>query len=349
VGVVIGVEVRRRSDRGRRPLGTVAVLAASGLLGAACVAGGPSGGSGPGSPLPGGPGGAPTACASGSGPGGGDPLPTSPTSVPEIPATTIFGTPERPDPIVAVGTDGAVVTLDPASGERTDELAPAPSAGAVVGVTLSADGATAWFDTCQRDGAGAVYQVPIDGSAPAQRVATGASPEAAPAGDRLAYLAGRSIVVRDLATGVERRWTDTTGGGPLTWLAWVGDGTELVWVRGGTQLVRLDPDAADAQPVAVPGATAGGGEVLYATLGLRGGLATVLVGSGVGDTSPDRLVVTADGAVSRAADGLTGGARDRAWDASSQWGLRADAYGNLRWSVGGGTGLITTGYTAADW
>jgi hypothetical protein len=333
--------------RRRRAAGGLALLAALGLLGAACVAGGPPGGPGSGSGGAGSPPG--SACAAGSGPGGGGPPPTSPTTVPEIPATTMVGTPARPQPIVAVGTDGAVVTLDAGSGERTGGLAPPPRSGAVVGVTLSADRATAWYDTCRAGGAGSIYQVAVDGSGPARRVATGTSPEASPTGNRLAYLAGSSVVVRDLATGTERRWTDPAGPGRLSWLAWAGDGTELVWVRGGTQLIRLDVDAAGAQPVAVAGAAAGKDEVLYATLRLPYGLATLLVGEGVGDTSPDRIVVQPDGSVTRSTDPLTGGARDRAWDASAQWGLRADAYGNLRWSVGGGTGLIVTGYTAADW
>ena len=323
----------------RRVAGAVALLAAVGLLGAACVPGGGAGG-----PLP-------ASCASGSGPGGGGPPPTSPTTVPEIPATTMWGTPSRPTPIVAVGTDGAVVTLDAQDGERIGELAPAPasSSGAVVGVTLSADRTTAWFDTCQSGGVGTIYQVPVDGSATARRVATGSSPEASPTGEQLAYLAGRSVVARDLATGTERRWTDTTGRGRLTSLAWAGDGTELVWVSGGKQLVRLDVDAPGAQPQAVPGAVAGEGEVLYATLRSPYGLASLMVGSGVADTAPHRMTVAADGAVTRSPTSAAGGARDRALDDSGHWGLWADAYTNLRWSVGGGAGLITTGYTAADW
>lgn len=315
----------------------VAALAVTGLLGAGCAqpeslggtggAGGgrPSAGCGPGTPVPGGE------------------LPTSPTTVPEVPATTMFGTPPRPTPLVAVGADGAVVTVSSQSGERAAELAPAPPAGAVVGVTLSRDGTTAWFDVCRPSGTGSIYQVAVDGSAPARRVATGAYPEASPTDDRLAYLAGRSVVVRDLATGTERRWNDT-GTGRLSWLAWTSDGTELVWVRGGSQLVRLAVDAPGAQPQAVPGAVAGPGEVLYATLGR-----TALVGDGPDDPAPDRISVGPDGTVSRGRDPGNAGARDRAFDESGHWGLRTDAYGNLVWSVGGGLGLVAEDYVAADW
>jgi hypothetical protein len=327
----------------RRVTGAVALVATLGLVGVACVAGAPGGGVARPIAAP---------CASGSGPGGGGPPPTSPTTVPETPATTMWGTPSRPDlsPIVAVGTDGAVVTLDATTGDRIDDLAPAPSAGAVVGVTLSADRATAWFDTCQRGGPGTIYQVPVDGAAAPRRVATGSYPEASPTGAQLAYLAGRSVVVRDLATGTERRWTDTTGRGRLSWLAWVGDGTELVWVSGGQQLVRLDTDAAGAQPQAVPGAVAGTGEVLYAPLGARyDRFATVMVGTGVADTAPHGLIVSIDGTVTRSTNPTDAGIRDRAAEPSGHWSLWADAYANLRWAVGGGTGLIAAGYTAADW
>jgi hypothetical protein len=261
----------------------------------------------------------------------------------------MWGTPGRPNPIVAVGTDGAVVTLDSRDGERVRELAPPPSSGAVVGVTLSADRAIAWFDTCRGGGLGAIYQVPVDGSAAPRRVATGSWPDVSPTGGQLAYLAGRSVVVRDLATGSERRWTDTTRRGHLSWLSWTSGGDELVWVRDGQQLVRLAIDAPGTQPQAVPGATAGAGEVLYATAGPRYSLASVIVGTGVSDTAPHSIRVELDGTVTRSSDTVDAGIRDRVADASGYWGLWVDAYANLRWSVGGGTGLIATGYTAADW
>jgi hypothetical protein len=273
------------------------------------------------------------------GPGGpGGPGASTSTTVPEIPATTMHGTPPRPSPLVAVGEDGAVVVLD--GGTRVRTLA----SGATGGVTLSADRTTAWFES-----AGTLLSVPVDGSAPARPIVAGSSPEASPSGARLAYVSGSAVVVRDLATGTgtERRWT--VAGGPLSSLAWSGDGTSLVWVRAGTQLMHVAVDAPAARPQAVPGAVAGPGEQLFATLGLPSGLATVLVGAGPTDGDPHRITVAADLSTTRSTDPLSGGARDRAFDTAWAWGLRTDSHGNVRWSVGGGTGLVATGYTAADW
>ena len=311
-----GVRRMRRPGPGFQRLGpvlaSVSVLVAVGTL-AAC---GPVG--------PGGPG--------GGGPGG------SSTTVPEIPATTMFGTPPRPSPLVAVGEDGAVVVLDSAGGTRLRTLA----TGATGGITLSADRTTAWFEA-----AGTILSVPVDGSSPARPLVAGTSPEASPAGARLAHISGNTVVVRDLATATERRWT--VPGGPLSSLAWSGDGASLVWVRGGTQLMYVAVDTPGAQPRPVPGAVAGPGEQLFATLGLPSGLATVLAGRGPTDGDPFRITVGADLSVTRSADALSGGARDRAFDTAWAWGLRTDSHGNVRWSVGGGTGLVATSYTAADW
>jgi hypothetical protein len=326
--------------RGRWVAGVGALVVAVGLVGTACVAGGTAGGGGGGQG--GGPAGRPgLGCGPGTPVPGGE-LPTSPTTVPEAPATTMPGTPWRPSPIVAVGADGAVVVLDSTTGERTVELAPVPASGAVVGVTLSPDGDTAWFDVCRPGRPGSIYVVPTDGSAPARRVATGSYPEVSPTGDRLAYIAGRSVVVWDLATGTERRWADS-GTGRLAWLAWTGDGG-LVWVRGESQLVLLAVDTPGAEPRAVPGAVAGPGEVMYATL-----RSSVLVGDGPDDPTVDRIDVGAFDTVSRRPDTGNAGGRDRAFDASGQWGLRTDAYGNIVWSVGGGVGLVAEDYVAADW
>jgi hypothetical protein len=266
----------------------------------------------------------------------GGPGASTSTTVPEIPATTMPGTPPRPTPLVAVGEDGALVVLDGGSPVRT------LASGATGGVTLSADRTTAWFEA-----AGTLMSVPVDGSAPARPVVAGTSPEASPSGARLAYVSGGAVVVRDLATGTERRWT--VAGGPLSSLAWSGDGASLVWVRAGTQLMQVAVDAPAAQPRAVPGAVAGPGEQLFATLGLPSGLATVLAGGGPTDGDPHRITVAADLSVTRSTDPLSGGARDRAFDTAWAWGLRTDSHGNLRWSVGGGTGLVAAGYTAADW
>lgn len=318
-------------------------------LGAALLVGGPllAAACGPGAPGVGG--------AVGPPPCGGPTttIPGPSTTVPEVPATTMPGTPGRPGPMVAIRADGAVVTLNAGSGEQIRELAPIPGPGSAAApaiVTLSADGKTAWYDVrpCRpRPDAGSrIYQVPVDGSARPRAVATGTWPEADPTGGRLAYVAGNAVVVRDLATGAERRWTDA-GARRLDWLGWAADDM-LFWVRDRTQFVVLDMSVPDARPQAAPLAVAGPGEQLYATLA-GGGIATMMAGKGIHDTDPDRLTVWPDLSVQRYDEPMVGGARDRSWDGSRQWGLRVDASGNIRWSVGGGQGLIAPGYLSADW
>jgi hypothetical protein len=283
--------------------------------------------------------------ACGPAPGPGGPGTTTTTfSVPESPATTLPGTPSRPAPLVAADEDGSVVVLS-ADGAVVRTLVPAQAGATTTGVTVSPDGATAWV--ARSVPAPGIWRVPTDGSAAATQVATGTSPEAGPDGASLAYADGHEVVIRTLAGGAERRWA---AGGPVTGLSWAGDGRQVLAVRGGTQLVRVDPAAPGGGAVTpVAGVAAGAGETLFVPLGLSGGLGTVLVGTGTTDPVPDRFVVLADGSVTRGADPTTGGARDRATDRSFQWGLRTDSYGNVRWSVGGGTGLVARGYTAADW
>jgi len=267
----------------------------------------------------------------------GQPASTSSTSTPEIPATTMPGTPSRPSPLVAVGDDGALVILQNQTGERLRELA-GPAVGDIVGVTVSSDTATVWFDAD-----GTIYEVAVDGSGDPRPVATGTSPEASTDGTALAYADGATVAVRDLATGDDRTWTDS---GSVTSLAWTADGRDLAWVRDGTQLVHLDVDGG-AGPRVVAAAMAG--EQLWSTLASPGGLASVMVGSGPDDTDPERITVGPGTAVDRSPDSTGGGALDRAWDRSLAWGLRTDAWHVVRWSVGGGTGAIARGYTAADW
>jgi hypothetical protein len=91
--------------------------------------------------------------------------------------------------------------------------------------------------------------------------------------------------------------------------------------------------------------------LLLAAVGLLGAACVAGgPGRGVGRpiAAPDLLQVSG-AEVTRIPDVLAGGVRDRAVDASVEWFLRADIYGNVRWGVGGAAGLLATGYTAADW
>lgn len=280
------------------------------------------------------------ACGPAEGPG-----PSASTSVPEVPATTVPGTPQRPAPLVAVNADGAVVVVDGGTGAVTRTLAPA-AGGVSGGVTLSADKATAYFDRLASGGMPTIYAVPTDGSAAPTVLAAGASPDAHPTGTKLAYLTTTQVIVLDTATGTQQAWSS---GGPGSSLTWAADGTRLMWVRDQTQLMSLNP-AAGAQPRVVTGGEADPGEKIYATLGGSGYVVgSAIVSSGPADTSVARMTLYSDQTVDRLPTEENAGYRDRAVDASGHWGLRVDALGNLRWSVGGGTGLVATGYRFADW
>lgn len=281
------------------------------------------------------------ACGPAEGPG-----PSASTSVPEVPATTIPGTPSRPAPLVAVDADGAVAAVDGGTGAVTRTLAPAPADGVAGGVTLSADKATAYFDRLASGGTPTIYSVPVDGSAPPTVLAQGGSPDAHPTGTKLAYLTATQVIVLDTATGTQQAWSSGGAGSLLTWAS---SGTRLMWVRDQNQLMILNP-AAFAQPQVVSAGAAEPGEKVYATLGGSGYVfGSAIVGSGPADTSVARLTLYTDHTVDRLPTEENAGYRDRAVDASGHWLLRVDALGNLRWSVGGGTGLIATGFRFADW
>jgi hypothetical protein len=281
-------------------------------------------------------------------PGGPTPGGPTATTTPDIPPTTMFGTPPPPGRFVGVGDDGVLATVDRGSGERVAELARsgAPGlGGTIAGVTVSPDGGTAWFDTRHPGGAGRIYQVPTDGSAPPIQVATGTFPEVDPAGQRLAFVADGAVAVHGIVTDEAQRWPVT---GRVTGLAWTTDGTGLLWVRDGTELVWLDRDAG-AEPRVV--ATAAAGETFRLPLGaLRdGGAATVLATTGPRDTTPEVLVVTLDGGVVDRRPDTLGVALDRSYDATASWGIRTTVSRTVRWSGAGGVVTAATGYVAADW
>jgi hypothetical protein len=277
------------------------------------------------------------------GPGGWTP----PSTAPDSPATTRWGTPPTPGQLVAVGTDGVLAVVQTFGGERVRELArsgrPGPGQRVIGDVTRSAG--TAWFDTRNRSGgAGRIYQVPTDGSAPPTQVATGTSPEVDPSGGRLAFVSDGAVVVHGVITDDEERFPTT---GRVTDLMWTTDGNDLLWVRNGTELVWLDRDGGGEPQVL---ATAGPGETLRRPLGQLQpyGTVNVAVGTGPRDQTPERLSVRLDAPdPSRDPDTL-GWPLDRSYDASAEWGLRVTASHTVRWSGSGGVGTIASGYRAAD-
>lgn len=128
-------------------------------------------------------------------------------------ATAVPAAAEPPATIAAVTADGRVVLLSPDGTERRELFASRAPAGFDSGVSLAPDAKTVWFTTAAEGGARDVRRVPAAGGT-AETVARGAWPDVSPDGRSLAYAVGSkdaqrtdTIVVRDLATTRERRWT----------------------------------------------------------------------------------------------------------------------------------------------
>jgi hypothetical protein len=179
----------------------------------------------------------------------------------------------RPD-IVAVTTKGALVVLDPLSGEARRVLV----ARGVVGgaVAVSPDGRTAYFAArhgCQDE----IESVPLAGGRP-RLIAPGLLPAVSPDGKRLAFArppgasasAGAcqgqpgddKLVLRDLVGGAEtvlRQAPKAALPSPVSRLSWSPDGGRLLVSvaaaedNEGWQLVVLDPATARYFLAAAPG------------------------------------------------------------------------------------------------
>jgi WD40-like Beta Propeller Repeat len=187
------------------------------------------------------------ACGSGSGPAAGptvtvtQPGASTPVSTPPT-APAAGGEPG----IVGVTTAGALVLIDPASGQVTGTLVTAGVRGDEISV--SPDGSTVYF----AQGSGCtpeIKSVPASGGSPAP-VAAGQQPAVSPDGSKLAFarqplltpgcvpsesnFAGQyKLVIRTLATGAEKILPlppQVRSGGlpaPISHLSWSADGVRL--------------------------------------------------------------------------------------------------------------------------
>jgi hypothetical protein len=163
-------------------------------------------------------------------------------------------TPTPPTEFVAVTTDGRLVVVNTATGREVRQLAaegnptePPPDEGpgpnVIDDVALSPDGRTVWYSTCCEPAGGNLYRVPLDGSSPPQRIASGYSPTVSLDGRYVAITTIFGATIVDHVGDNSRIWSDPASQGGYQEVAWSLDGSTMA-VRTGRErggLVILDP------------------------------------------------------------------------------------------------------------
>ncbi|MDT3440801.1 hypothetical protein [Pseudofrankia sp. BMG5.37] len=159
------------------------------------------------------------------------------------------GAPARPGTLVAVTTQGALVRLDPGTGQTVRTLRQAGVVGDAV--ALTPDGKTVYYEVgagCEHE----IWRAGTDGGAPTKVASKGSAPALNPDGTRLAYAvqyimattsdclppsgnvaAGFRVVVLDLAT--RKTWqypmppevAESGLPAPISHLSWSPDGARL--------------------------------------------------------------------------------------------------------------------------
>jgi WD40-like Beta Propeller Repeat len=242
--------IRRRGERRRRRAAAMSgVLAVAVGVGGGGAAYASLGHAGPGAAQP----------ASGSSPASGAVASASAASLPGI---------------VAVTTGGAVEVLNPVTGIATRVLVPRVDA---IGDEVSVFGSTVYF-AVKRGCADSIESVPLAGGAP-KVVTTGVLPSVSPDGTRLAFVreqvsggpsavqygcsgasaGGTVVVVRDLASGVEKAYPAVGGPAPVSHLSWAPSGGAILVSAGpaqgntGWRLSVLNPATSAAANVPVTG------------------------------------------------------------------------------------------------
>lgn len=188
---------------------------------------------------------------------GSDLVSTTTTTIRLEPLTIPLPPPARsrpPSQLVAVTPAGAIVVVDVATGRVIRRLAfheNSPAEASEVGIpsfveslVVSTDG-WVWYSVCCEPAAGALFRVPLDGSAAFEWVGHAWGARVAP-GDR--YLAGFSfpgVVVADLAP-------DPTAWDPERGFLPPDGGVELAWsLDGRTFVVRTKPGPEEVGPLFV--------------------------------------------------------------------------------------------------
>lgn len=182
-----------------------------------------------------------------------------------VPATrTTTSRPAPPPTAVAVTAQGAVVVVDTATGRIVRTPAPVGSAAADQKPVRTPDGATVYFAKRGVDcGFDTLFEVPVDGRRAPRRLTSGLAAAFSPDGTKLAYVntqgcVAANLVVRDVATGVERFWEPgpnsrhvfTTGG--LDAVDWAPDNRRVAFQFDGGGVYVLDTLVPALLDVATP-------------------------------------------------------------------------------------------------
>jgi hypothetical protein len=292
------------------------------------------------------------------------------TVAPPLTAPPSTGPVGPPTVIVAVTVDGRVVALDLAPGAVPRQLADlgdprstppeGPGPNQVTQVSVTPDGTRAFYDECCEPASGAIYEVPTDGSSPPVLVGPGLGPAVSPDGRSLAFTAVDAVVVRDLATGAEKTFTDPAyRDAPLAGdVAWSLDGQRLYYPwrvvdgdRTRTWVVEVDV-AAGGTPRPIGFADTFLTDPLALDDGLRVSLLTRAVrADGQPGDQDGEVVLTPDDlppgvtVAPEAAGGSMTGVRDRNYDSRSSVLLVVLEDGRLV----SGDQVLGTDYALADW
>jgi hypothetical protein len=156
-----------------------------------------------------------------------------------------------PPPLaVAVTSDGRLVVVDTSTGaelrelaHRDDPRAPVGEGGPSVidGVAVTPDGQTVWFSTCCEPAGGSLFRVPIDGTAPEERVFDVYDPAVSASTRFVAGVTSPGVLVHDLVGDDSRLWWDDRWSGDYQEVAWSPDGQRMALrVHLDGQLLLLD-------------------------------------------------------------------------------------------------------------
>lgn len=202
------------------------------------------------------------------------PSPAEPTTTAPTPATvgppgppdqgppSVGGAPPPPE-LVAITAGGRLVVIRTADGQILRTLVDGDGFSQLA---LSADRETVYVARVDEEGAdpercdrGMIHAASVAQRGPLRRVAPGSHPAINPDGLRLAYLAPAQggcdqspLVVRELATGKERRFPPPAEGGFCCWLAWSDDGESIAYARAvgdAYETWLLDTRTGGARPV----------------------------------------------------------------------------------------------------